>query len=224
MARSDRHDDDVSGMTAGRSRMLSTVLALLATAWLAVACSSGSDDGEAAPPAADGSTTAAAAEPEEPTLEELTPVGTYRLTRVLQLNTYDQKYPKRDGAVWTLDLTRCRGERICQGRIDSDSGNTFRYSWDGRRFVVTPDGKTRSVFEGPCVDDATGEDVPGSKGRVVEQVTWEPLRSVREDGAGVPVRLEGALRIKTTYDGLTEGCRDLPADRAGYRVILQRQR
>ena len=81
----------------------------------------------------------------------------------------------------------------------------------------------RTVFEGACVDETTGDDVQGSRGRVVETVRWPSLRVTEEGGDGIARQLEGTQRVSTTYEGLTKGCLDLPTDRASYRVVLVRR-
>lgn len=180
-----------------------------------------SHDPESAGPSASASPAAEEEDvPPPPTLEDQSPSGRFKFTRILVSSTYDQQLPRRESRAWTLDLRRCQEDQVCSGTIESSSGSTFKYSWNGKRFDVTPPKGGKSVFEGPCVDEVTGEDVAGSRGRVTDYVFWEPLRATKTNDAGIPVRMEGGQRVRTTYEGLTEGCRDLPADRATYRVLL----
>lgn len=158
--------------------------------------------------------------PPPPTLEDQSPSGRFTFTRTLLTSTYDQPGPKRETRTWTLDLKKCQQDKVCSGTIQSSSGSTFKYTWNGKKFDVTPPKGGRTVLEAPCVDDQTGAEVPGSLGRVTDYVTWKPLRATRLDADGTPVRFEGGQRLRTTYEGLSEGCRDLPADHATYRVRL----
>jgi serine/threonine-protein kinase len=156
-----------------------------------------------------------------PTLGELTPVGKYRMTRSLVSSTYDVGVPRRDTAVWRFVLEDCRGDRLCTGRVDSSSGSVFDYAWDGSRLRVTAPQGGRVVEEGPCLEDGTGLEVAGSLGRVAHTVAWSPMAAVDTDRAGVPVRLEGGQRLRSTYEGLAN-CSDAPEARARYRTTLVR--
>ena len=189
-------------------------------------CSADGDESNSGgvPPAASGSPVVDAPVngPPVPTLRDLTPTGKYRFTRTLISSTYDQKLPHREHRTWTLDLGRCQ-ESSCAGSVKSSSGSRFKYVWNGTRLVIIPPKGGRTSFEGACVDETTGDDVPGSRGRVVETVRWPSLRVTEEGGDGIARQLEGTQRVSTTYEGLTKGCRDLPTDRASYRVVLVRR-
>jgi len=175
--------------------------------------------------AADDAAPVAAEEEEEPpppTLEDLTPSGRYTFERTLVSSTYEQKLPKHETRVWTLDLKKCQQDTVCSGTIASSSGSTFKYSWDGKRFVVTPPKGGRSAYQGLCVDKVTNEEVPGSLGRAVETVTWNPLKAAETDADGFPVSLSGGQRLMTTYEGLVD-CDDSPTERARYQVTITRR-
>ncbi|QZY30466.1 serine/threonine-protein kinase [Nocardioides coralli] len=182
------------------------------------------DDGdapEAVAPVAAGES-AAAEEEEPPTLEELTPSGRFAFTRTRVASTYDPPGQKQETTRWALDVRRCQGEEVCSGSIKSSSGSTFKYTWNGKRLDVTPPKNGRDVYEGLCVDTVTGEESPGTWGRATTVVTWLPLRTVKVDESGFPVRLTGTQKWRTTYEGLTD-CDDSPADTATYRIVLVRR-
>ena len=52
-------------------------------------------------------------EPPPPTLEDLSPSGTYTFERILVSSTYEQKLPKHETRVWTLDLKKCQQDTVC---------------------------------------------------------------------------------------------------------------
>ena len=159
--------------------------------------------------------------PTEPSFEELSPAGKYRFTLTRVSSTYDNPPPRVQRRQWTLDLTDCT-DRACEGEIESSSGSTFLYKWDGTSIQLSNVGGNRYVYRGPCVDDVTGEEVPGSRGKLVEIVTYKPLRVTESDADGTPIRFEGVQTYRTTYEGLTRGCRDTPADRAKFRMLMVR--
>ena len=171
-------------------------------------------------------TTPVAAEEEEepppPTLEDLSPSGRYKFERTLISSTYEEKLPKHETRVWTLDLKNCQQDTVCNGVITSSSGSTFKYTWDGKRFVVTPPKGGRSAYKGLCVDDVTGEEVPGTLGRAVETVNWKPLKAAETDADGLPVSLSGGQKLMTTYEGLVD-CDDSPTAHARYQVTITRR-
>ena len=180
----------------------------------------GGDAGPAAvlaPPAA--TTGAPEGQASEAALEELTPRGTYRMTRTLVSSSYEVQVPERDSALWTFVPQGCQGDHVCFGRIESSSGRVFRYDWDGRRLAVTAPQDGRVVEESPCLKGGTGKEVPGSLGRVTHTAVWTPLRTVDADPSGMPVRLEGGQRVQSTYEGLAN-CSSAPTSRARYRTTL----
>lgn len=220
------HELRSSGVTKSR-RGKAALTALTAVLGATVsACSSGGDESNpgAVPSAASGSPVVDARVngPPVPTLQDLTPTGKYRFTRTLISSTYDQKLPRRENRIWTLDLGQCQ-ESSCAGSVKSSSGSRFRYVWNGTNLVIIPPKGGRTAFTGACVDETTGDDVQGSRGRVVETVRWPSLRVTEEGGDGIARQLAGTQRVSTTYEGLTKGCLDLPTDRASYRVVLVRR-
>ncbi|GAB3763247.1 serine/threonine-protein kinase [Nocardioides ginsengisegetis] len=197
---------------------------VVATVATVAAKTGGGPDHTATPPAASDSPSAQPVDDPSPTpktLEELTPSGKYDFTRVLLSSTYDQKLPKKEHRVWTLDLKKCK-HQSCAGVIHSSSGSVFRYTYDGKHFVVIPPKGGKSVFEGVCQDTQTGQDVPGTKGRDTTTIVWSPLRVVRKDADGLPVRLEGTQRLTDVYEGLID-CDDSPSDHARYREYIVRR-
>ena len=210
----------------GRLALFGAVAAVVAAgaAATAVALTGGSDPA-AVQPAAGGSPTpgdpVASPSPTEPSLEELTPSGKYRITLTLVSSTYEENPPRVQRRQWMLDLTDCT-DTACEGTIESSSGSSFLYEWDGTSLQLSDAKSGRNVYRGPCIDDVTGEEVPGTRGKVVETFTYKPLRVTKSDADGTPVRLEGVQTARTTYEGITRDCRDSPTDRAKFRILLVR--
>lgn len=188
----------------------------------AVAMSGGSDAEE---PNDSGPTAAvpdtAEAEPDGPTVAERLPGGKYRFTLTRISSTYPDPGPKRQSVTWTLKLGDC-STSACSGKVASSSGSKFNYQWNGSALRIEIKGGNSETYVGPCVDEETGEEVPGSKGRVVTTVAFAAMRPVAMDDDGIPTRYEGTTRRQTTYEGISQGCRDLPRDKATHQMTLTR--
>ena len=178
--------------------------------------SGGSDDDKKST-----STTQPTDEPTEPTLEEQSPSGQYRFVRKLVSSTYDPPGPKKESRTWTIDLSDCTTSS-CDGKIKSSSGSKFQYAWNGKTLEITFKGPNPDIFEGLCVDDVTGEEIAGTKGRASTYLTWASMKVVKLDADGLPVRFEGTQRQHTTYEGLTGNCHDSPTDKARWTTVLTR--
>ena len=161
-------------------------------------------DADKADPAASakvGSTPSAT--PSAPTpaelLTEAAPSGVYKVTIVGRTTTLrgGQTRPNKergDPLRWTLPAAAC-SDTQCSGTISSSSGNTFPFTWDGRRLAVThPDDVTRNKKEA-CVDTETGAVQPIEE--AAARITWHYHYG---SFVGTSDLLVGTSVTRTTYE------------------------
>ena len=143
------------------------------------------------------------ATPSEPTpadvLTEAAPSGVYRLVIVGRTTTTrggsttplkERDDPKK----WTFPAAEC-SDTQCSGTITSSSGNTFPFTWNGRRLTIThPDDSSRNKKEA-CVDTETGAVMPIAESAA--RVTWHYHYG---SFVGTADRLVGTSVTRTTYE------------------------
>lgn len=171
---------------------------------------SGNDDGDADSSAAVAPTTApttpAETTDEEPTIEDLQPTETYRLVhKIVSSDFPEDKIGSTTTRVWTFKPDDC-GAKKCAGDIKSSSGSSFTYVWNGDTLVLGPIDPY--VYEGRCVDDVTGEKVPGSHYKATRTYQNTPLSVTRTAPDGTPVAFRGTQRVKEVTSELSDGCKD----------------
>jgi hypothetical protein len=132
-------------------------------------------------------------------LTEAAPTGVYKVVIVGRTTTTrgGQTKPLKerdDPLTWTLPVAEC-SDTQCSGTITSSSGNTFPFTWDGRRLAVTrEDDVTRNKKEA-CIDTETGAVMPIAESAA--RITWHYHYG---QFVGTPDRLVGSSVTRTTYE------------------------
>lgn len=107
---------------------------------------------------------------------------------------------------WTF-TTQCRDTLTCGGRIASDSGTEFAFTWDGSALRIT---RVPARFAGdvPCVNAETGDRVPESRVFLVQTydyAAFEPRGKVDAE-TGMPTRFVGTATERWRYSRFRGGC------------------
>ena len=135
---------------------------------------------------------------------DLAPAGKWTLRSETVRSTNPGAFPtgKKETLTWRLMLD-CADPSSCGGNIKSSSGNTFDYTWDGKRLTIPREDE---FYAGPCQDTQTGRNVPGSHYREDALVEDVVLRPTGYDGQGQPVRFEGKSAVKHLVSEVSEDC------------------
>lgn len=155
-----------------------------------------------------------AAVSEEPTVDpvvDTVPTGRWRIDGVLlrtNIPWYKPSLGKVDSNRWKF-LPECDDADKCGGRIESNSGNTFRYRWDGSTLVVIRP-QTKWVDEGPCyetLEDGTVTDtkVPGTHYKNTSTVPKTVVLRGREGGTQFTGTYEETVRVTELVDCEEDG-------------------
>lgn len=141
--------------------------------------------------------------PTPPSFADLAPNGTYDTRFTVVASEFDDEVPGTvTEGTWTL-VSTCT-TTACTGTINSSTGNTFTYTWDGTQLIRS--APPTDVVEDLCIDDVTGEETPGSHFKATTVHAWTPLLSTAPSPTGAPETLTGTVTSELTYSELTEGC------------------
>lgn len=143
-------------------------------------------------------------------LTEAAPSGVYRLVIVGRTTTTrgGQTKPLKerdDPMTWTLPAADC-SDTQCSGTITSSSGNTFPFTWDGRRLAVTHADDVSRNNKAACVDTETGAVQPIAESAA--RTTWHYHYG---SFVGTADRLVGTSVTRTTYEFFGT-CKPSPSD------------
>lgn len=109
------------------------------------------------------SAAAAGPSPEE-TMASSQPAGVWRAqvvgrTSVTRSGATKPYRHKEKATRWTFSSDSCNAAG-CSGKVSSNSGSDFDYTWNGRKLVVVRKGLTSTTDKLACVDPDTGQPVP----------------------------------------------------------------
>ncbi len=132
----------------------------------------------------------ASAEPAEPSRAEVlaasVPVGEWRVVAVaskqFQRNGASSPIEGRDVNTWTFPAADC-ADTACAGTLQSSSGRSFAFTWDGRRLEVTRTETVSRDKKRACIDRGTGQVLPieESAARVTYRYSYTPFRGSAEE-------------------------------------------
>jgi hypothetical protein len=155
---------------------------------------------EAAAPEPTSEPTGAA--PAEQTAAEVlagsVPSGEWRVVQKadqqIQRNGASQPFKAREENTWTFPAADC-SDAVCSGVIQSSSGRTFAFSWNGRKLDVTRTETVSRDKKRACIDRTTGEvlDIAESAARVTYRYSYSPL-------TGTPDRMTGKQTTRISYE------------------------
>lgn len=117
------------------------------------------------------------------------PSGVYTRRSVVTRTT-DPKWQKvgavvDDPTIWTI-TPDCDTAATCGGSIESTSGNSFDFTWDGSALTLVVPPNEGKDYEGTCTDNVTGE-----------QIGTIDLRGRFRPPGPIPFRSSGALDPST---------------------------
>jgi hypothetical protein len=174
----------------------------------------GGDDAADQAAVADPAPTPSSSTSAEPTaaevLQESAPSGRYRVVIVgVSVTTRGgQTRPLKDRGdpvTWTVPAADC-SDTQCTGTITSSSGNTFPFTWNGRRLDVVRGQATERDKKRACVDIVTGEVKPieSSAARATWHYQYKPF-------TGTVDRLVSRSVTRTTFEFFGD-CEPQPDD------------
>ena len=206
------------------------VLAVGLVAASVVALTAQDDSGQAAErPAASPSTSASpspteSASPTETTVDPVTgrdPDGRWKVTNTVVATTYDgEKVGAQENYTWTFQPD-CEQADDCGGTIESTSGSSFAYTWDGQVLTVNrPESK--SVEEGRCFNNETDKRVPGSHYKITLRYQKRVKLEAVGEASAIPSRFVGTWTARTTYSELVNCENTLGSPHGTYRWTISR--
>ena len=149
----------------------------------------------------------------EPTASEVlagsVPAGEWRVVvkdgRQIHRSGASEPVEGREENSWTFPAADC-SDTMCSGTLESSSGRSFTFTWNGRKLDVTRTETVSRDKKRACIDRDTGEVMPieESAARATYHFSYQPF-------TGTPERMTSEQTTRMSYEFFGT-CTPGPAD------------
>jgi serine/threonine-protein kinase len=147
------------------------------------------------------------------------PDGEWAVTsKVISTDFDDESVGDTQKVTWTF-VSTCAG-LSCSGTIKSDSGKSWAYTWDGTS--VTREQPADETYKGPCVDDVTGEESPGTSAVATFVTLLGPITVHETSAEGAPTSMTGMVTGTESYSDYVD-CETSKPRVSENKLVLKRK-